>query len=143
MLLVPAGAAGRTRWHARIVSSSTAQVLRSGKLRVAVTGVPRHHVRLAAHIGAHGTALTRPRKPRLDRRGRASVSLPLLAAARKQLRVALVHCRASSVTLTAVARGGRARAARKLSGGHGCGSTRPPSGGGHPGNPPPTFSAGA
>jgi hypothetical protein len=142
LLLVPAGAAGRTRWRARIVSSSTSQVLRSGKVRVAVTGVPRHHVRLAAHIGAHGTALTRPRKPRLDRRGRANVALPLLAAARKQLRVAIVHCRATNITLTAIARGGRARAARKLAGGRGCGAPHVPPHG-PPGGRSPTFSAGA
>jgi hypothetical protein len=154
LLFVPATAAARKPLRVRIAAASGAHVLRSGHLHVVARGARRERLRLSARIASpagHGLALARSRTLRLDRHGRAHVSLKLLARARKRLRSLVARCRRTAVVVKLTAHHRRrARARRRLSGGKGCVRTgtppvRPP-GQGPPagsGGGTPTFSAGA
>jgi hypothetical protein len=152
-LLLPASAAARPL-RLRVADSSGAKVLRRGGVRVVVSGSRGRRVRVTARIrygGRAGIAHVRTRNLRLGRRGRATVKLRLLPGARKRLRASVAGCHRSTISAAAVARHGRARARRPLSGGRGCRrpsasavvvpSQGPPVGRGNGSSP--TFSAGA
>jgi hypothetical protein len=173
VLLVPAGtataAAAAKPLRVRIADSNGQHVLRSGRLRVLLSGGKRgQSVRLVTRIRygiPRSAALARTRHLTLGRSGRAHVTLGLLPAARRRLRAAIAHCAHANVAAAARVRHSRARASAKrtLSGGSGChtpGSTTPvpvpgqgppvgdqgtPGGGGSPGptDSSPTFAAGA
>src|SRR4051812_27450088 len=123
LLLPVPGAAAKRPLRVRVIDKSGSRVLRTARLRVAVSGGHGRRVRLTARIGGRGRGgarLARPRNVRLGRTGRKRVALKLLKPARKRLRAAVARCRRASVTVGARSGKRRTKARRRLSRGSGC-----------------------
>lgn len=119
--LVPAPALARRALRVRFVDRSASAVLRSGKLRLTISGGPRQRVRLATRIqgGRHGRRL-RTLRLRLGAHGRRTLRIRTTAGARRTLRAETARCRATAVAATLSAGRRHVRAKRRLGGGHGC-----------------------